>query len=202
MREAGGAVGASEVRILGRASPSELIALLIALEEREGLEERDRRRLDREIGERAAREGSRDGWALLRRWLDEAPKPETKKRIARVASSMQLFRTLLVAIGLFLGWAAAAALLQVEVHAGRVNIVLCIGLLVILPFALLLAAILASAWLGRASADPAGFSGGWRGLAFVRFAMSILPEGVRRDVELLLGRMTVNERLYAEVRRA
>jgi hypothetical protein len=194
----------------GRARPSELIALVLALEERDQQEERDRRRLDREIGARyadapdaATGPGAQaPGLPLLRFWLDHAPSLELQARIRRVRSSLSLLRWLLLGIGLFLGWAAASALLQFEVHEGRINIVLCLGLLVLLPLGMLVLAGLGALWSLRPSNGGAGLSGGWRRFALARALMGLLPGSVRRDVEVLLGRMTAHSRLYARVQRA
>ena len=103
-----GSLGPADVLIEGRAKPHELIGLVLALEERTAQPERDRRRLDREIGARAVEAGERDGLAILRRWLAEAPAPATRERIGRVRSSLALLRSVMLGVGLFLGWAAAA----------------------------------------------------------------------------------------------
>lgn len=200
----------------GRARPSELIALVLALEERDQQEERDRRRLDREIGARYAdATGAADapnagtapstkspGLPLLRFWLQHAPSLELQARIRRVGSSLSLLHGLLLGVGLFMGWAAASALLQLEVHEGRINIVLCLGLLVLLPLGMLLLAVLGALWSLRPSNGGAGLSGGWRRFALARASMGLLPGSVRRDVEILLGRMTAYSRLYARTQRA
>jgi hypothetical protein len=189
----------------GPARPSELIALVLALEERDQREERDRRRLDREIGARYAESpasGKTPGLPLLRFWLEHAPSLELEVRIRRVRSALSLLRWLLLGVGLFLGWAAASALLQFEVHAGRINVVLCLGLLVLLPLGMLLLATIGALGSWRLSDDGAGIAGGWRRFALARGAMSLLPGSVRRDVEILLGRMTAHSRLYARAQRA
>ncbi len=189
----------------GRARPSELIALVLALEERDQQEERDRRRLDREIGARYAEShpnAKAPGLPLLRFWLAQAPSLALQARIRRVRSSLSLLRWLLLGVGLFMGWGAASALLQFEVHAGRINIVLCLGLLVLLPLGMLLLAVVGALGSLRLSGDGAGIAGGWRRFALARGAMSLLPGSVRRDVEILLGRMTAHSRLYARVQRA
>ena len=189
----------------GRARPAELIALVLALEERDQQEERDRRRLDREIGARYAETNAgtkASGLPLLRFWLEHAPSLELEARIRRVQSALALLRWLLLGVGLFLGWAAASALLQFEVHAGRINIVLCLGLLVLLPLGMLVLAVVGAIASLRLTDDGAGIAGGWRRFAMARGAMSLLPGSVRRDVEILLGRMTAHSRLYARVQRA
>ena len=190
----------------GRARPFELIALALALEERDEQEERDRRRLDREIGARYADSSASakaPGRELLRFWLAHAPSLELGARIRRVRSALSMLRWLLAGVGLFLGWGAASALLQFEVHAGRINIVLCMGLLVLLPLGLLLLAALGALGSMRLAGDGgAGIAGGWRRFAMARGAMGLLPGSVRRDVEILLGRMTAHSRLYARVQRA
>lgn len=189
--------GGERVRVRGRARPVELIGVALALAEREGLEERDRRRLDREVG---VGDRPTDGLAIVRHWLSQAPGPATRARIERVGAALRWARWILFAVGLALGWTAAAALLQVEVHEGRVNIVLCIVLLVLLPGLLLVAAIVAAAWASRPSSPGGG--GGWRALTLARGVRALLPQGVREDADLLVGRLSAQARLYARARQA
>ena len=186
----------------------ELVGLALALEEREGLEERDRRRSDREA--HAALESAlvgasiADRRALIRHWLAFAPSSAAKQRIRRVRSTLRGLRGLLFGIGLFVGWATAAALLRFEVHAGRINIVLFLGIVVLLPFAtVLLAAIGVTLFSrGHESAEPgAGVQGGWRSQVLARGAMAALPESLRADFDVLLGRLSAHDRLYARVQR-
>lgn len=180
-----------------RSTGVRLVALVLALEEWADRDPRERRRLEREIG--TGREGERDA-ALLRDWLAAAPSPDLRERLDRVASALAALRGLLVAVGLFLGWAAAAALFQIEVHAGRINVVLCLALLVALPFVtlllgLLLAAIGASP--GRDTADRGGPMSAFvsRGLA------RLMPPRTREDVAILLGRTRAHRVLYGRVQR-
>lgn len=194
-------LGPADVLIEGRAKPHELIGLVLALEERAAQPERDRRRLDREIGARAVEAGERDGLAILRRWLAEAPAPATRERIGRVRSSLALLRSVMLGVGLFLGWAAAAALLQVEVDAGRINIVLCVGLLVGLPLAMLVTSVGALAWANQSNVGENASRGSWQSAGLGRGAMAILPHSVRSDIEILVGRFNAHERLYARTRR-
>jgi len=189
--------GAERVRVRGRARPAELIGVALALAERDGLEERDRRRLDREVG---AGDRPDDGLAIVRHWLARAPGPSTRARIERVGSALGMARGILLAIGLALGWSAATALLQVEVHEGRVNIVLCVGLLVLLPGLLLVAAIVAAAWASRPSS--AGGGGGWRALTLARGIRALLPQRVREDADVLVGRLSAQGRIHARARQA
>jgi hypothetical protein len=179
------------------------VLLVLALDEREGLDERDRRRLDREIGARRVEAGERDERRVLRRWLEEAPSAPLRDRFRRVRASLGLLSAVLAGLGLFFGWASASALLQLEVHDGRVNIVLCVGLLVVVPLLLLGLAGLGAVWSARVEwgEGPLG-RGGWRRWAFLRAAMAVLPEAARRDAEVVLGRVGMGERLYARVRRA
>ncbi len=201
--ESSGSVGS---RAFGPARPAQLIAVVLGLEERDQLDERDRRRLDREIRARAQAESASSRTELLAVWLEAAPSLELRARIARVRASLSLLRGLLAFAGVFLGWAAAATLLRFEVHAGRINIVLCVALLVVLPFAMLGLGCVGALWSRRGGADDRdreGTSGGgWRRIALARLAMSLLSESVRRDVEILLGRLTAHSRLYAGVQRA
>ena len=196
------ALGPADVLIRGRAKPHELIGLVLALDERDAQPERDRRRLDREIGARAVEAGEGDGLTILRHWLAEAPTPATRDRIARVRSSLALLRTVMIGVGLLLGWAAAAALLQVEVHAGRINIVLCVGLLVGLPLVMLFIAVAAAVWANRSTVGENASRGTWQSTGLARGAMVLVPYSVRPDVEIVLGRLNAHERLYARVRRA
>ncbi|MCR9093907.1 MAG: DUF2868 domain-containing protein [bacterium] len=185
------------VRVRGRARPAELVGVALALAERDALDERDRRRLDREIGGDAT---PADGLAIVRHWLANAPGPSTRARIERVGSALSMARWILFAVGLALGWSAAAALLRIEVHEGRVNIVLFVGLLVLLPGLLLLMAVAAAAWANRGSS--AGGGGGWRALTLGRGVRALLPQSVRDDVEVLVGRLSAQDRRYARARRA
>ena len=57
----------------------------------------------------------------------------TRERILRVWSGLRGLGGVIAGIGLFLGGASAAGLLQYEVHAGLINIVLFLGILVALP---------------------------------------------------------------------
>jgi hypothetical protein len=201
--ESSGSVG---TRVKGRARPAELIALVLALEERDQQDERDRRRLDREIGARALADSQAVGLELLRVWLDEAPSLGLRARLERVRTSLSLLRWIFVGVGLFLGWATAAMLLQFEVHAGRINIVICVALLVLVPLGMLVLACAGAFWPSREGAGNRAATGGfvlaWRRLALARLAMSLLSASVRADVEILLGRMTAHARLYARVERA
>lgn len=197
-------------RLNSRARPDELVALLLALDERDGQEARERRRLDREIGlavagTAAGRGGKVDEpLALLRRWLAAAPSASLRGRVERVRRSLARLRGLALGVGLFLGWAAAAALLQIEVHADRINIVLCLVLLVALPAAMLVVSLATLAWArfredGAVGARAGGL--GLRAAALSRAARAMLPLGVREDLERLLGRVAVGERLYGDVQR-
>ncbi|MEM9173849.1 MAG: DUF2868 domain-containing protein [Myxococcota bacterium] len=189
--------GGQRAHVRGRARPAELIGIALALAERDALEERDRRRLDREIGPGPS---PGDGLAIVRHWLAHAPGPSTRERIARVASALTTARGILLAAGLVFGWSTAAALLQIEVRAGRINIVLCLGLLILLPGVLLLAAIGAACWANRPAS--AGGGGGWRGVTLTRAVRAILPQRVRDDVDVLIGRLSARERHVARARRS
>lgn len=193
------------VRREGRAAAWELVALVLALDERERLDAGERRRLDREIGVRA---GPARGLTLLRAWLAEAPSESVRARIERVRRALALLGWLFLALGVFLGWGAAAALLQIEVHEGRINVVLCLGLLVVVPFGMLVASavgLVASlvvgsrSTAGRTGATPVGV---WlRERALGRLALRLVGPSTRADVEVLLGRMTAHGRLYGRVQR-
>lgn len=198
--------GPSGVRLVGRARPDELVAVGLALAERDALPERDRRRLDREIGSRAVEAGRGDGLAVLRAWLEAAPSPALRARIDRVRRALALAAWLWLGVGVFVGWSTAAALLQIEVHAGRINVVLCLGLLVVAP--LLLGLIGVVAWLvsnrdvGRFDAAPASGPGGVRGWLFGRGTRALLPATLRDDLEVLLGRVAATDRRVGRARRA
>jgi hypothetical protein len=177
-----------------------LIALTLALEERSTQDERDRRRLDREIGARIATDR---GLGLLRTWLVEAPDELLKERFARVRSSLIGLGWLLAALGLFLGWAAASALLTIEVHDGRINIVLAVVLLVLLPVLSLLASLVAWLFSLRSpdSADARSLGELIRAATLGRLVLRLMAPRVRQDVEVVLGRLTAHKRLYSRVER-
>lgn len=180
------------------ARPDELVTLLLALEERDRLDAKDRRRLDQEVMA-AVVDGASDG-VLLRHWVASAPNPRIRERARRIRSALGLVRSFLAAAGVFFGWAMAAALLQVEVHAGRVNIVLCVTLLVAVPGVMLGAALvgLAVAQIRDRPASPLA----WREWALARGALRLLSQSVREDVERVLGRAARSDRLLADLRRA
>lgn len=187
-------------RVRGRAKTAELVALVLALEERSELEERERRRLDREIG---AAHASSGGLPLLRAWLAEAPSDGLRARAERVRSSLATVGWLFAGIGFVLGWAAAAALLAIEVYAGRINIVLCLLVLVFVPLLMLIGAGTGWLWSSRRAADAgSGSLGDWIRSAWLgRLALRLVPQAARGDVEIVLGRMTANSRLYGRVQR-
>ena len=110
---------------------------------------------------------------------------------------------LLLAVGFFLGWAAAAALLSIEVHTGRINIVLAFAVLVLLPALSILLSLGVFAW--TAFSQPKSQASGLRlllsGFGLTRLAMRLLPASVRGDVANVLGRMTAHGRLYGRVER-
>lgn len=186
-----------DVRVRGRARPSELVAVVLALAEREALPERDGRRADQAIGPGPA---PGRGLSIVRHWLASAPSAGTRARIARVRSGLSLARWVLFTLGLGLGWSTAAGLLQVEVHEGRVNVVLCLALLVVAPGLLLVGGILGAIWAARPAS--ASGDGGWRALAFGRGVRALLPAKVREDAEVLLGRGVALDRRFARVRAA
>lgn len=189
-----------DLRVRGRAKTAELIALVLALEERGDLEERERRRLDREIG---AAHASSSGLELLRAWLAKAPSEELRTRADRVRSSLATLGWLFAAFGFFLGWAAASALLAIEVYAGRINIVLCLAILVLVPFLMLVATGIGWLWSSRRAPDAGpGSLGDWMRSAWLgRLALRLVPQAARGDVEIVFGRMTAHSRLYGGVQR-
>ncbi len=198
--------GSVRPRLAGRARPDEFVAIGLALDERDGQPERDRRRLDREIGARAVEGAGSDAFAILRAWLAEAPSETLRARIARVRRALSLAGWLWGGVGLFLGWSAAAALLRFEVHAGRINIVLCLGLLVLVPVALGLIGLAVFLWSNRSTANAGRggerASGGLRGWLFGRGTRALLPASLRADLEVLLGQLATLDRLAARTRRA
>lgn len=184
----------------GRATTAELVELVLALEERGELEERERRRLDREIG---TRHTSANGLGLLRAWLSEAPSQDLQLRLERVRASLSTLGWIFAAMGFCFGWAAASALLAIEVYAGRINIVLCLGVLVVVPLLMLLATGLGWIWSARrADATRPASLGDWlRSAGLGRLALRLVPAATRADVEVVLGRMTAHSRLYGRVQR-
>ena len=176
------------------------MALVLALDERNGLSESERRRLDREIGSQLPEV---TGFGLLRAWLAKAPGPALRGRIERVASSLRMLRWLLVSGGFFLGWLAAAALLSIEAHDGRINVVLCLALLVLVPLGMLVLAGLGWILSLRPVRSGSGTSlGDWmRSAGLGRLVMRLVSPGVRSDLEVLLGRFSAQGRLYGRVQR-
>jgi hypothetical protein len=198
-----GSLGSGGGETAGRGSSADLIAWVLALEERDQLDARDCARLDREIQARLS-EAETGGRGALRAWLAEAPTEALRVRIVRVRTSLSLLKWLFLGVGAFFGWAAAATLLQVEVHAGRVNVVLCVGLLVIVPLAMSVLGCAGVWWSARSASSASGLAegGGWRSYAMSRMVMSLLSTSVREDVEIVLGRLTANSKLYSRVQRA
>jgi hypothetical protein len=180
------------------------VALVLALAEHDALDEWERRRLDREIGVRAA---GADRLLLLRAWLAEAPSAALAARIRRIAPALGALSALIGSVGLFLGWLAASALLSLEVHEGRINIVASVAVLVLLPALTWLLSLLG--WLGVRLRRPPGDGrtghdlrlGDWlrRGV-LGGLLLRALPQSVRQDVEVVLGRVAAHGRLYSEVR--
>ncbi len=180
------------------------MALVLALAEHEALDEWERRRLDREIGVRAA---GADRLALLRAWLAEAPSPALSARIRRIAPALRALSALVESVGLFLGWLAASALLSLEVHEGRINIVASVAVLVLLPALTWLLSLLG--WLmirlrraaGRGGAGHDLGLGDWlrRGI-LGGLLLRALPQSLRQDLEVVMGRVAAHGRLYSDVR--
>ncbi len=159
-----------------------------------------RRRRDREIGVRSQ---GLAGVRRLRAWLAEAPSEELRRRIERARAALTGLGWLLGAGGFFLGWAAASALLRIEVHEGRINIVLAVALLVMLPLgtlALAVGGLIASFGLRRVE-QPSWLGDRLRGAGVGRLALALLGASVREDVEVVLGRVEAHARLYGRVQR-
>ncbi len=190
----------TDQRVRGRAKTAELVGLVLALDERGRLEERERRRLDREIGTRHA---EANGLGLLRAWLEEAPSENLQIRADRVRSSLSMLGWIFAAVGFCFGWVAASALLAIEVYAGRINIVLCLGVLVFVPLLMLFATGIGWLWAARrsAAARPASFGDWLRGAGLGRLALRLVPAAPRADIDIVLGRMTAHSRLYSQVQR-
>jgi hypothetical protein len=140
---------------------------------------------------------------LLRTWLQVAPTDSLRARIESLRASLVRVGWLLVAAGCFFGWATASALLSIEIHEGRINIVVAVALLVAVPFCLLIAGLLGWLW----SLRPSGIDAKQRltdllpSIGFGRLALRFLPLAVRRDVEVVIGRFTAHGRLYGQVER-
>lgn len=180
------------------------MALVLALAEHDALDEWERRRLDREIGVHAA---GADRLPLLRAWLAEAPSPALAARIRRIAPALRALSALVGSVGLFLGWLAASALLSLEVHEGRINIVASVAVLVLLPALTWLLSLLG--WLVVRLRRAPGHRGTGHDLRLGDWLrrgvlggllLRVLPQSVRQDVEVVLGRVAAHGRLYSEVR--
>ena len=144
------------------------------------------------------------GLSLLRAWLERAPGAALRRRVERVATALAILRWLLAAVGFLLGWAAAAALLSIEVHEGRINIVLFLALLVWLPLALVVVGV--AGWIlslrsGRSAAHPS-ITDWLRSRGFGRLVMRFAPPTVRSDLNVLFGRWKTHGNLYGRVQRA
>ena len=189
-------------RIRGRASLYELVGVVLALDERSSLEERDRRRLDREI-RTSAGVPNRRSIGLLRTWLQVAPTDSLRARIKSLRVSLVRVSWLLVAAGFCFGWATASALLSIKIHEGRINIVVAVALLVVVPFCLFIAGLLGWLWSLRPSGTGAtrSLTELLRSIGFGRLALRFLPPSVRQDVEVVIGRFTAHGRLYGRVER-
>jgi hypothetical protein len=189
-------------RIRGRASLYELIGVVLALDERSSLEERDRRRLDREIGISAG-VPNRRSMGLLRTWLQVAPTDPLRARIKSLRASLVRVGWLLIVAGFLFGWATASALLSIEVSEGRINIVVAVALLVLVPFCLFIAGLLGWLWSLRPSGIGAtrSLKELLRSIGFGRLVLRFLPLSVRQDVEVVIGRFTAHGRLYGRVER-
>ncbi len=188
-------------RIRGRAKSAELIAFVLALEERDRQDESERRRIDREVRREAK---GATGLALLRAWLERAPGPSLGRRLDRVARLLGTLRWLLVTVGFFLGWAATAALLSIEVHEGRINVVLFLALLVGLPLGLLVLS--GVGWVvslrsGRSRGGRPSIGDWLRNAGFGRLVMKVSPPGLRSDLEVLFGRWKAHGNLHGRVQR-
>jgi len=184
----------------GAVGTKDLIALSLALGEWEALDERDRRRRDREIGEGGT---GLSGIAALRNWLAIAPTVETQNRIRRVGSGLRAVHGILGLVGLFFGWATAAALLQMEVHAGRINIVFFLATVVIFPGVLWLAALIGVVWSGKEPESARRAETSRRSLRdglLVRLALALMPGSVRADAEVFFGRAAFHNRSFARAR--
>ncbi|HEB89381.1 MAG TPA: DUF2868 domain-containing protein, partial [Deltaproteobacteria bacterium] len=188
-------------RIRGRAKPEELVALVLTLEERDRQDGSEWRRIDQEVRRQAM---GATGLSLLRAWLERAPGAALRRRVERVATALAILRWLLAAVGFLLGWAAAAALLSIEVHEGRINIVLFLALLVWLPLALVVVGV--AGWIlslrsGRSAAHPS-ITDWLRSRGFGRLVMRFAPPTVRSDLNVLFGRWKTHGNLYGRVQRA
>lgn len=192
----------STQRVRGRAKLFELVGVVLALAEREELDERDRRRLDRAIGARHHATELR-GLGLLRLWLQDAPTSTLQVRIKAIRSSLAGLNWLLITGGLFFGWATTSALLSIKLHDDRINVVLVVTLLVIVPFGLLVAGLLGWLWSlrGFAASPTRSLTEILRSMGLGRLVLRMLSPSVRQDVEVVIGRFTAHGRLYSRVER-
>lgn len=199
--ETNGTGPGSELRRMGgRASVSEVVGLVLALDERSTLTPNARRARDLEVASRVA---VRRDVEILRVWLRLAPSPALALRIRRVGRAFAGIRLGFSLLGGVLGWCAAAALLGLGGPHGRVSIAGCVALLVAFPFASWLASLLF--WLGSlaAASFPRGSAtepvrGSPR---LLRLALRFVPSATRLDVEAVLGRARAQAGLYAPLQR-
>ncbi len=191
----------SEVRrIRGRPRVSEVVGLVLALDERSALTPSARRARDLAV---ASRIDARQDSERLRAWLCVAPTPALALRIRRVARAFAGIRLGFSLLGLVLGWCTAAALLAIGGSAGRVSIAACLALLVVLPFASCVVSVVL--WLGSiAAARFPGRDAGERARGsarLLRLVLRLVPASTRLDVEAVLGRARAQAGLYAPLQR-
>ena len=124
-----------------RARPSELLAIVLALAEHEGRDYKERSDLTRKVG--VENEGASDS-ALLAAWVERSASEGLRLRIDRIRKSLAWFGRAMVIFGFLFGWTATSALLSFEIQGGRINIVFCLALLVLLPLVSLVFSCLAA----------------------------------------------------------
>lgn len=191
----------SELRRLGgHASLSEVVGLVLALDERAALTPSARRARDREV---ASRITARRDVERLRIWLRLAPSPALALRIRRVTRAFAGIRVGFWLLGGVFGWCTAAALLALGGPHGRVSIAACFALLVALPFVSCLGSV--ALWLGSLAAPRlprrAGMEPAHASPRALRLALRFVPAATRLDVEAVLGRARAQAGLYAPLQR-
>ncbi len=188
--------GSSDLR---RAGVVDLVALGLALDERQAMLPSERRARDRELAPQL--EGG-EGAPRLRRWLALAASPALELRIGRVARAFAGLRAGFSVVGFVLGWSAASALLAIHGAEGRISLAACLAVLVGVPFF----GWLASVALGLASLIGPRAAGAGEGARLspllYRLVLRLLPAAVRLDSEAVLGRARAHAALYARVQRA
>lgn len=186
--------------VRGQATLGELMGIVLALDERAELDPAERRRLDGEVRARLG-DASAGGLGLLRIWWQVVANDALRERVDALRRALFAVSFLLAVVGFAFGWVAASGLLSIKVLDGRVNVILCVVLLVAVPFLFFVAG--AVGWLVSLRGAGNGASRSiltlLYGLGAGRLMLRWISRSVRQNAESLIGRMTAHQRLYGRV---